>query len=79
MNTQETLRWIAELFEQDPEQFGPETLRDEIPAWDSVGVLTLMAGIDKKFGVLLTNSEISEMKSVGDVLGILRKNNKISD
>jgi acyl carrier protein len=78
MNTAEALGWIAELFEQDPEQVKAETLREEIPAWDSLGVLTLMAALDKKFGVLLGNGEISAMKSVNDVLEVLRKNNKIN-
>ncbi len=79
MTTQETLHWIAETFEHDPALVKPETLRDEIPAWDSVGVLTLMAAIDKKFGVLLANDDISSMKTVGDVVDVLRKQHKIDD
>ena len=78
MSQEEILRWLAELFEQEPEKVRPETLREDIPTWDSLGVLTLMAAMDKKFGVLLTNREIEAMKRVDDVLEVLKKNGKIA-
>ena len=44
MNTQDAVSWIAEIFEEPPEGVSADTPREEIPGWDSLGVLTLMAG-----------------------------------
>ena len=78
MTTQEeALNWIAELFEQSAGQLQPETRRDDIPAWDSLGVLTLMAGLDEKYGIMLSDVELRAMTKVGDILDVLRRQGKL--
>ena len=78
MTQQEALEWIAKLFEEKPERLTPETNRDDIQAWDSLGVLTLMADFDTHFGIQLSDDEVQGMKSVKDILEILRRNGKLS-
>lgn len=78
MNNQECLQWIADLFEESVEDLRPETSRDDILAWDSLGSLTLIAGMDDDFGILLNDEDIQGMKKVNDILVILQKNGKIS-
>jgi acyl carrier protein len=75
MSEQEVLTWIADLFEEPPENITPETERDKIIGWDSLGVLSLMAGLDEKFNILMTDEEMQNLKKVGDVLNVLRKHN----
>jgi acyl carrier protein len=77
MNQIEALAWIADLFEMPPEKIRPDTKRSAIPAWDSLGVLTLMAALDEKFDTLLTEEEIQTMQSVQDILNVMNKNGKI--
>ena len=45
--------------------------------WDSMGVLTLMAGMDEKFGIVMSDADIKVMKTVGDIVAILGKHGKI--
>ncbi len=78
MTEQEALKWIAELFEEPPEKMTPETDRDEIPAWDSLGILTLVAGLDSDLGIQLSDGELQSVKNVRDILDILRRNGKLS-
>ncbi len=78
MTQQEALEWIAKLFEEKPERLTPDTARGGIPAWDSLGVLTLMADLDSNFGIQLSDDEVQGMKSVKDILDILRRNGKLS-
>lgn len=78
MNQEEALNWIAGVFEAPPGSLTPETLRDDVPAWDSMGVLMLMAAMDEKFGLVLQDTDIRDMRTVGDILAILRKNGKLS-
>ena len=79
MKVQEALAWVADLFETPVEAIRPETKKEEIEAWDSLGVLTLMARLDEEFQILLTDDEIQELKSVGDLLNLLRKNNRLEE
>ena len=77
MNLQEALNWIAELFEESPENITAETPRDDIPAWDSLGTLTLIAGMDETFEILLEDEEIQHMNKVNDILELIRKYGKL--
>jgi len=79
MTSVEALRWIENVFEESPEGINPDTPRVDIPAWDSLGVLTLMAGFDQQFNIMLSDDEIKTMTKVNDILDILRKNGKVSD
>lgn len=78
MTVQEALKWIAELFDESLESISPETPRDAVPEWDSLGVLTLMADMDEKFGIFLSDNELQAMTKVEDIIQVLRKNGKLS-
>lgn len=78
-NPNEVLAWVAEVFETPAEKIRPETKRDDIAAWDSLGILTLMARMDEDFQVLPTEEEIQQMKSVADILAVLRKHGKLEE
>jgi acyl carrier protein len=77
MNTDEALEWIAELFEESVENISPDTPRDEIPAWDSLGILTLMARLDEDFEILLEEEEVQELRSINDILDALKRHGKL--
>ena len=73
----EALSWVAGLFEQPGDQLTPDTPRDEVPIWDSLGVLTLMAEFDEKFGIVLSDADMKGMQKVDDILEVLRKHGKL--
>ena len=77
MTREETLLWLAEIFEESPDYIQPDRLREDVPTWDSVGVLNLMAGVDEKFGVVLSDKEIRAMTKVEDILALLQQKGKI--
>ena len=79
MTQENVLKWIAELFEESPDQLTPHTRRDDVPAWDSLGVLTLMASLDSEYGIVLTDEELHGMKRVDDILSIFRQRNKLDE
>jgi len=78
MTQREAVEWIAELFEVSPQELAPDTPRDEIPAWDSLGTLTLMASLDSDFDIVLSDEEVQTIKSVGDILEVMRRNGRLT-
>ena len=77
LTQEEALVWVATLFEEKVEKLTPDTHRDEVPAWDSLGVLTLMASLDSDFGIVLTDDDIQQIKTVGDILTVMRRSGKL--
>lgn len=77
MRQEAALLWIAEIFEEPIENVKPETLREAIPGFDSMGVLALMAALDQDFDIVLTEEDIRTIIKVGDILQILERNGKL--
>ncbi len=73
MQIEEALNWIAEVFEERPGRITAQTLRRDIPGWDSLGTLSLIAALDERFDLHLSEENIEGMQSVADLLDILRR------
>jgi len=78
MTEQEAVEWIAKVFETSPDQLTPDTPREAVAAWDSLGVLTLMANLDSDFGIVLTDDDVQGIKTVGDILQVMKRNGKLA-
>ncbi|MGA1792015.1 MAG: acyl carrier protein [bacterium] len=74
---EEALAWIADLFEEPKENIKPETLRQDIPTWDSLGILTLMAKLDEDYDIILSEEELQNLRTVDDILSVMRRNGKL--
>ena len=77
MSSSEALAWIADVFEEDPDGISPETERNDIVGWDSMGVLALMAGLDNDFDILLSADDMQAMTKIHDILVVLENNGKL--
>lgn len=78
MTQREAIEWVARVFETSAEQLTTDTPRDGIAAWDSLGVLTLMATLDSDFGIVLTDDDVQGIKTVGDILHVMQRNGKLT-
>jgi acyl carrier protein len=78
MTQTDAIAWIAQVFEMAPDQLTLDTHRDNVPAWDSLGILTLMASLDSDFGIVLTDEDIQAVKTVGDILDIMRRHGTVT-
>ena len=75
----DTLKMLSQLFEEPLENLSPEAARDNIPGWDSMGALILMAELDERFGIVLTADESREMLCVDDLLQFMRRHGALCD
>jgi acyl carrier protein len=78
VSLEEALAWVAEMFEEPRGNIQPTTPRGDIPAWDSLGQLVLMAQLDERFGIRLTESELPALGSVQDILDVLQRHGRLS-
>lgn len=78
MSEAEALSWITDLFEETPGSLTAATPMAAIRKWDSLGILSLMAGLDQTFDLLVTADDTMQLKQVGDLLALLRRNRKLA-
>jgi acyl carrier protein len=77
MTVAEALAWIANTFEEPPGRITSDTTRSDVPAWDSLGQLVLMAALDQQWGIRLSQRELSSLTSVADILAILATHQRL--
>lgn len=77
ISQEQALDWLAQAFNEPREKISAETRRDEIASWDSLGVLVLMADLDEKFDLVLSDQEMRAMTKIDDVLAVLRERGKL--
>ena len=73
MTIDEAIEWIADIFQEPSENILPETQRLEIPAWDSLGFLSLMARLDEDHDILLKEEDLQQIRKVDDILEVMRR------
>jgi len=64
---------MAETFGVDASVIRPETTPDDLPKWDSIGHMRLVAAVEAAFGVSFEVDEIVEMLSAATIDGFLEK------
>jgi len=74
----DVLRWVADVFGTAPESIGLDTARDDVPMWDSLGTLLLLAAFDETFGIVISDAEMAGMSSVRDIVAVLRAHGKLA-
>ena len=61
---------FANVFKYEGE-ITPATSRRDVPKWDSLQHVALVAAIEEQFGITLSMDEMVEMRSVKDICNIL--------
>lgn len=75
----EVLTMLEGVFNEPAGSLTPGTARDDLPGWDSMGALLLMAELDERFGIVLTPEQSKTMTRIVDVLDLLRTNNALQE
>ncbi|HEY0705190.1 MAG TPA: acyl carrier protein [Polyangia bacterium] len=66
-------QWLGGVFQEDPASLGLDRARATIPTWDSMGTLLLIAELDEKLKVTLSEDELKELTSIGDIVAVLSR------
>ena len=58
-------------FDINPQLVSLETTASDVPAWDSVGHLSLAGNLEEVFGISLDVDDLMEMESVREIVRII--------
>jgi acyl carrier protein len=62
---------FRDVFEGDELTIAPSTKADDVEGWDSLTHVTLIIKVEKRFGVKFSSTEVSGLKTVGDLARLL--------
>lgn len=68
MNLAEKISLIEKALDTDLGTLKPDTKLNELEEWDSLGVVSLIAMLDKHFSVRLQPEKIRSLMTVKDIL-----------
>lgn len=71
MTIEEKITLIAETLDTDQNNIKPDAELKSIEEWDSMGVISTIAMLDRKFGKILSAEQIEELKTVRDILDLM--------
>jgi acyl carrier protein len=62
---------LLDVFLLGEEEFSFELRKEDVPTWDSLGVVSLAVGIQETFGYHLTPDEAVGLQGVPDIIRVL--------
>ncbi len=63
---------VARVLNREMPHFSEAVPFAELPGWDSVAHLALLLAVEQAFAVTFTSRQMVEMKTIGDMLEVLR-------
>ena len=71
MTLEEKLTLIAETLDADKNNIKPEVELKTLDEWDSMGVISTIAMLDKKYNKVLNAEQIDQLKTVQDIIDLM--------
>ncbi|KLE09501.1 MULTISPECIES: phosphopantetheine-binding protein [Arcobacteraceae] len=68
MELDRKMELLAELFELEIGEFGPETVLEDLEEWDSLAAISYVVMMDEEFNKIANPSDIQRFKTVNDIL-----------
>ena len=63
-----TLKVISESIEVSIDLLNEDTAIGDYPAWDSMGQLIIIAGLEKEFKIKFDTEDIMDLEDIGDMI-----------
>jgi acyl carrier protein len=79
MTTPEALEMLAACFNEPLDTLTPQSRREDMPGWDSMGVVMLIAELDERFNLELSAERSRSMQQISEVLDFLREHGLLTD
>ncbi|MCB9673469.1 MAG: acyl carrier protein [Alphaproteobacteria bacterium] len=62
---------FREVFDDDELEIHDHTTAKDIPEWDSLMHVSLLVAIEGEFGIRFASAEVSGLKNVGELRGVV--------
>lgn len=70
-NTKKLKRIVEDTLLLDEGEYSESLKRDDVDSWDSLGMVSLLVGLQKEFGVSMDAAETVSVESIDDLKSLL--------
>jgi acyl carrier protein len=63
-----------DVFDEDDINLTPELSAKDVDSWDSLAHIRLVLTVEKAFKIKFSTSEIGNLKDVGDLVALIKRN-----
>lgn len=71
MSIEEFIEKFAFAIESDPAALAPETDYKQLPQWDSLNTLSIIAMADADYGITLSGQAINDARTIADLWAVV--------
>lgn len=71
MTIDDFIEKFAFAIETDPDSLSPETDYKQLPQWDSLNTLALIAMADAEYGITLSGQAINDTRTISELWALL--------
>lgn len=71
MNIEEFIEKFAFAIEADPAALAPETDYKQLPQWDSLNTLSIIAMTDADYGITLSGQAINDARTIAELWAVV--------
>ncbi len=71
--TDQVQQVFRQVFQEPALVISSETTAADVPGWDSLTHMTLIAGLEEFFSIAFTFDEVSRFKNTGDMIRLIAK------
>ena len=68
----EVIEIVAEIAEMEPQEIDPQARLEDLDI-DSLGGLRIVAAVEKKYGLIIDEQEISNIRTMPDIFALVDK------
>ena len=72
MTTKEFIKQCCLALDVEPGLLDRNSSPETVETWDSLGYLSIIAMIDKEFGITIGGDELEKFKTLGDIIDELK-------
>jgi acyl carrier protein len=70
--TYANIRTVLErVFDELPDNIGPETSSHDIPEWDSIAHINVILALEREFDVKFTSAQVQQVQNIGQIVDFI--------
>lgn len=73
MTSQEKIALNAKTLDVQVQTFNDSTPLTSLEEWDSLGMISLIATLDRHFGKRVSGEKLKNLSTIGDILALMEK------
>ena len=74
----DAIAMITKVLNEKKVVLARDTALEDVESWDSLGILLLMAELDERFSITVTEDQVTDVETIGDIVDFMAEKGAIA-